>query len=178
MRQLLVVQRGWPRVKSAIDVARNHAGQRLAHQALDDADIDARMLHLKARDGARQDHRTEDRAGANHDTAPSSLDQLVDLALRAAEFAKDEAGAPLQRTAERRRSHALRRSIEHRAADALLQQLDAARQRRLAGLQAAGGIAERAAFDDGKKIAQIAKFQIHALLPHTIGWSCAPLPGA
>jgi len=94
-----------------------------------------------------------------------ALDQFVDLALRAAELAEDEARAPLQRAAERRWPHAMRRAIEHRATDAALQQLDAARQRRLAGLQAARRIAERAAFDDGEKISQITKFQIHA--PHS-----------
>src|SRR5262249_11574651 len=132
---------------------------------LDDAHIDARMLELKARDGARQDHRAEDRAGADHDAAPPAFDQFVDLALRAAELAEDEARAPLQRAAERRWPHAMRRAIEHRAADAALQQLDAARQCRLAGLQAARRVAERAAFDDGEKISQITKFQIHA--PHS-----------
>src|ERR1700748_437666 len=130
-------------MKSAIDRARDNAGQRLAQLALDDADIDLRMLLTKAREGARQDHRAENRPGADHDTAAPALDEIVDLALRAAELTEDDARAPLQRTAQRGRPHALRRAIEHGAADAPLQELDAARQRRLAGLQAPRRVAER-----------------------------------
>src|SRR6185437_2734990 len=116
---------------------------------------------------------TKDRASADHDTTAPAFNEVIDLALRAAELSENDARPPLKRAAERRRTHSMRGTIEQRAADAPLQQFDAARQSRLAGLQAARRIAEGAAFHDGDKITQIAKFEIHATLPQTIYPSCA-----
>src|SRR5262249_10973962 len=120
-------------------------------------------FRLKPRQGARQDRNAEDRAGADDDAAAPALDEIVDLALRVVELAEDDARAPLQRAAECRWPHAVRRAIEHRAADALLQQSATARQWRLPRLQTARRIAERTGFHNGEKVTQIPKFEIHAL---------------
>jgi hypothetical protein len=55
----------------------------------------------------------------------------------------------------------MRRAIEDRAADRLLQELHAAGERRLARVQPPRGIAELAILDHGEKVAQMSQFQFH-----------------
>src|SRR6185312_7554516 len=102
MREVLAGEPIRRRMEGAIDLPVFDALQRLTHLRLDDRDIDIRTFRLKARDGARQDHGTKDRASADHDTTAPAFNEIIDLALRAAELAENDARPPLQRAAERR----------------------------------------------------------------------------
>ena len=146
---------GRHRMKGAIDLPGLDALQGVAHLRLDDRDIDIREFRLKAREGGRQDREREHRSGADDDFAAPRRHQVVELALRAADLAHDDARAPLERPPECRRPHAMRRAIEDGAADRLLQQLHAARESRLAGVQPPRGIAQRAALNHREEIAQM-----------------------
>src|SRR6185312_11015398 len=84
-------------MKGAIDLAGAQPLERLAHLRLDDHHIDMGIARLKPRDRARQDRCCEHRAGADNDLTAARGDEIIELALRAADLADDEAGAPLQR---------------------------------------------------------------------------------